>query len=269
MPICDEIVVAVGASDDGTLELVRSLDDGRFKIIETVWDESKREGGRVLAEQTDVALAACTGDWCVYLQADEVLHEDDHVELIGSLRSAHEDSSVEALLMRYLHFYGSYDYVGTGRQWYRQEIRAVRNTGNVVSWGDAQGFRRRQNDGSFEKLRARRTGVRVFHYGWVKHPKVQAVKQRAVNRFWHDDEWIAANVTNDEMFDYASAHSLERYYGSHPSVMTARIEASLAWSRGFDPSRLPAKPPLMRITDWIESITGWRIGEYRNFIEVA
>jgi glycosyltransferase involved in cell wall biosynthesis len=267
MPLCDEVVVAVGQSDDGTLELVKSLDDGRLKIVETVWDDSLREGGRVLAQQTDIALARCSGDWCIYLQADEVLHEKDHAKLRSVIAAAHDDPGVEALLMRYLHFYGSYDFIGAGRQWYRQEIRAVRNTGSVVSWGDAQGFRRRDGE-SFEKLRARRTDVRVFHYGWVKHPRVQMEKQRAANRFWHDDDWIEQNISSGEMFDYSSAHELVPYRGTHPEVMRERIDESRTWASGFDPRCLLPKPMAMRITDWVEARTGWRIGEYRNFIEV-
>lgn len=267
MPLCDEVVVAVGRSDDETLELVRSLDDGRLRIVETVWDDSLREGGRVLAQQTDIALGHCRGDWCIYLQADEVLHEEDHPKLCAAIEAAHGDPSVEALLMRYLHFYGSYDYVGAGRQWYRQEIRALRNTRSVVSWGDAQGFRRREADG-FAKLRARRTDVRVFHYGWVKHPRVQMEKQREANRFWHDDEWIERNLPGAELFDYDSAYELVPYRGTHPAVMRDRIEESGAWASDFDPRRLRSKPLRMRITDAIEARTGWRPGEYRNFIEV-
>jgi glycosyltransferase involved in cell wall biosynthesis len=232
-----------------------------------VWDDSLREGGRVLAQQTDIALSHCGGDWCIYLQADEVLHEEDRATLLRDIERAHGDERVEALLMRYLHFYGSYDYIGTGRQWYRQEIRAVRNTGAVVSWGDAQGFRRRDGE-RFEKLRARRTDVRVYHYGWVKHPTVQMEKLRASNRLWHDDEWIAENLPSGEMFDYDSAYELRRYDGTHPAVMRERIESSRQWAGAFDAARLRRKPLRMRITDWIEARTGWRIGEYRNFIEV-
>lgn len=267
MAVCDDVVVAVGRSDDATLELVKSFDDGRVRIIETVWDDSLREGGRVYAQQTDVALAECRGEWCVYLQADEVLHEEDHALLRASIAEAHSDPHVDALLVRYLHFYGSYDYVGRGRQWYRQEIRAFRNSGNVVSWGDAQGFRQRNGDGSFAKLRARRTGVRVFHYGWVKPPAVQMQKQRAANRFWHDDEWIEKHLASSEDFDYDSAYELDRYTGTHPAVMSGRIDDARAWSSAFDPMRLKPKPWKMRLADFIERVTGWRIGEYRNYIE--
>src|SRR5690606_2321028 len=108
----DEVMVAVGRSEDETLQVVRELGDGDLRIIETEWDDALREGGRVYAQQTDVALAGCTGDWCIYLQADEVLHEDDYDIIRSEIREADANPKVESLLFRYLHFYGSYDYVG-------------------------------------------------------------------------------------------------------------------------------------------------------------
>src|SRR6187399_221249 len=79
LPICDEVIVAVGRSEDTTRELVASLGD-KVKIIDTVWDTSLREGGRVLAAETDKAFQAIAkdADWCVYIQGDEVMHEDGH-----------------------------------------------------------------------------------------------------------------------------------------------------------------------------------------------
>lgn len=267
LPLCDEVVVAVGRSDDATLDLVRSLDP-KIRCIETTWDDALREGGRVYAQQTDVALAACGGDWCIYLQADEVLHEKDYDLILREIARADADPQVEALLFRYLHFYGSYDYIGGGRQWYRREIRALRNTGDVISWGDAQGFRKRDANGEAVQLAARQTEARVFHYGWVKHPEVQQRKQRSAHRYWHDDEWIEKNLSSGDWFDYDSAFDLRPYRGEHPALMRERIARSAPWTRHFDPSRLKPKPFMVKLTDWIEDRTGWRIGEYRNFREV-
>jgi glycosyltransferase involved in cell wall biosynthesis len=267
LPLCDEVVIAVGKSDDETLEVVRDIGGPATRVVETVWDDSLREGGRIYAMQTDIALAECTGDWCIYLQADEVLHEADHDLLLAEISRANADPSVDALIMRYLHFYGSYDYIGTGRQWYRREVRAVRKSGGVVSWGDAQGFRKKA-DGGFEKLRARQTDVRIFHYGWVKPPEIQQRKLRAAHRYWHSDEWIDRNLASGDHFDYDSAFALTRYTGSHPAVMRDRIERSRIWAKHFDPARLKPKPFGVRVTDWIEERTGWRIGEYRNFHQV-
>jgi len=49
-PLVDEVVVAVGKGDEVTLERVRSLDLPDLRMTETVWDESLRVGGRVLAQ---------------------------------------------------------------------------------------------------------------------------------------------------------------------------------------------------------------------------
>jgi glycosyltransferase involved in cell wall biosynthesis len=274
VPLCDEVVLVVGASDDGTLELVRSLNEPSLRIIETVWDETLRSGGRIFAQQTDIAYAHCTGDWCLYLQADEVLHEAD-TELIqqemNAANNANNDERCEALIFRYLHFYGSYDYVGSGRQWYRREIRALRRQPTVISWRDAQGFRKTDEAGNAVKLRAKQTDARIFHYGWVREPQAQERKLKNSNRLYdpnapliHDN--ASENGVNG--FDYTSAYELERFAGSHPAVMAERIERDRLWTSRFDASRLKPKPLLVKLTDGIEHRTGWRIGEYRNFIEV-
>ena len=48
LPLCDEFVVAVGNSEDGTLQLIRNIGSPKIRIIETVWDDSLRQGGQVL-----------------------------------------------------------------------------------------------------------------------------------------------------------------------------------------------------------------------------
>ncbi|HEX7024386.1 MAG TPA: hypothetical protein VF187_06180, partial [Gemmatimonadales bacterium] len=57
LPICDEVVVNVGRSDDGTLERVRAIDDPRVRILETEWDFSR--GAALLREETQRAMRAC------------------------------------------------------------------------------------------------------------------------------------------------------------------------------------------------------------------
>lgn len=263
LPLCDEFIVAVGNSDDGTLELVRSIASPKIRIIETVWDDSLREGGRILSQQTNIALAECSGDWCIYVQADEAFHEDDHNPIRREIARAAGEPSVDGLLFRYRHFYGSYDYVGAGRAWYRREIRAFKNGRGVTSVGDAQGFRKPEA----AKLRARQTDARVFHYGWVRHPRVQQFRQRDFHRLWHSDDWISRQIPAADEFDYA-AYELRPFNETHPAVMAQRIARDRDWTAQFDPARLKKKPFAMRITDAIERATGWRIGEFKDFIEV-
>ena len=37
--------------------------------------------GKIFSGETNFALSQCTGDWCLYLQADEVLHDKDHAAI--------------------------------------------------------------------------------------------------------------------------------------------------------------------------------------------
>lgn len=268
LPLCDELVVALGKSDDATGDLIASIGSPKIRVIHTIWDDSKRGGGAVLAEETNKALAECRGDWCFYLQADEVLHEGDLPVLERAISAAEATPQAEALLLQYRHFYGSYDYVGTGRQWYRREIRAFRNTGAVVSWGDAQGFRVREG-GGVRKMRAILADAWVYHYGWVKDPVVQMKKQKSFNALWHDDEWIRNNVGSADAFDYGSAYEVEPFRGVHPRVMQQRIEKSRIWTSAFDPSKTKKKPTAMKILDFVEKSTGYRLGEYKNYHRIG
>lgn len=266
--VCDDVTIAVGKSDDDTRRYVESLHHPRLHIIDTVWDDSLREGGKILAQQTDVALSGCKGDWCLYLQGDEVLHEEDDERLRDEIMRAHSQENVEALLFRWIHLFGSYNYQGVGRQWYRREIRAVRNTGRVLSWGDAQGFRTRDEHGNIRKLRARQTECRIFHYGWVRHPRHQAAKAQAMNRLYHDDSWMKENIPTADEF-HATCYEVQPYTGSHPACMNERIARDKVWTSRFDPSRATIpKPFRVALSDSIEKLFGWRMFEYRNFLEV-
>ena len=124
LPLCDEVVVAVGNGGDGTRVLVEGLDSPKVRIVDTVWDDSLREGGRVLAAETDKAYAAIDprADWAVYIQGDEVMHEDGHKVVRQAMRDHLTNLEVDGLLFNYRHFYGSYDFVGASDRWYAHEV---------------------------------------------------------------------------------------------------------------------------------------------------
>ncbi|MGZ3884446.1 MAG: glycosyltransferase family 2 protein, partial [Bacteroidia bacterium] len=58
LPVCDEFLVSVGNSDDGTMELIRSINSPKLKIMESVWDDRLREGGKLLSVETNKAFDA-------------------------------------------------------------------------------------------------------------------------------------------------------------------------------------------------------------------
>lgn len=169
-----------------------------------------------------------------------------------------DDNSVEGLLLNYTHFYGSYDYVGDSRRWYRKEIRIVRPLKEISSYQDAQGFR--IND---RKLRVKPIDAWVYHYGWVKSPFNQQEKIKYFNSLWHDEAWIRRNIAPTDKFDYSSIDSLKLFDGTHPEVMQERIK-KINWKFDFDPT-IKNFGPKAKILHKIEDLTGWRIGEYKNY----
>ncbi|MBP6428765.1 MAG: hypothetical protein KA273_00010 [Bacteroidales bacterium] len=260
LPICDEFIVAVGESDDKTRELILSIKSDKIKIVDTKWDETLRQGGRVLADETNKAFNNIPNDtdWAFYIQGDEVVHQKYLSNIKESMEKWKDDKQVEGLLFNYTHFYGSYDYVGDSRRWYRKEIRIIRPLKNISSYRDAQGFRIDDR-----KLRVKPIDAYMYHYGWVKPPFVQQEKIKFFNSLWHDQKWLEKNIAPVDQFDYSVIDSLKLFNGTHPEVMQDRIER-VNWKFDFDPTTknfgLKTK-----ILHKIENLTGWRVGEYKNY----
>ena len=261
LPVCDEFVVAVGNSEDQTYDLIKSINSPKIKIIETVWDDNLREGGKVLAIETDKALKAISSDcdWAFYIQGDEVVHEKYHDEIRRTMLRWKDNKEVNGLLFNYLHFYGSYDYIADAPNWYRKEIRIIRPNSGIYSYKDAQGFRK-MND---KVLNVKQINAFIYHYGWVKKPEIMQQKQENFNKLWHDDDWVEKNVPKRNEFDYSAINSLSAFNESHPIVMKNRIEQS-NWKFDFD---LSYKKYSMKdkIKLFFENLTGYRIGEYKNY----
>ncbi|CAN5284809.1 hypothetical protein BH09BAC3_BH09BAC3_22430 [soil metagenome] len=261
LPLCDEVIVAVGKSEDTTLELIRQIASDKVKIVETVWDDTQREGGQTFALETDKALSAIPddADWCFYIQADEVLHEKYYSVVKAAMLLYKDDKEIEGLLFNYKHFYGSYDYLGSSWSWYRREVRIIRKDNNIFSYRDAQGFRKKPN----EKLRVKLIDASIYHYGWVRDPRAMQRKQQEFNHFYHDDQWIDQHVAKASEFDYNKIDSLEYFKGSHAAIMAGRIQR-LNWKFDHDVSknRLSLRERLKR---FVSRLVGRRIGEYKNY----
>ena len=61
--------------------MLQEIDDPKIRIIHAQWNECIRPDysvkGFVYGQQKSIALFNCTGDWAFYLEADEVIHEND------------------------------------------------------------------------------------------------------------------------------------------------------------------------------------------------
>ncbi|MBK8845969.1 MAG: glycosyltransferase family 2 protein [Bacteroidetes bacterium] len=260
LPYCDEVVVAVGKSSDNTLELIQSIQSPKIKIIETVWDDTLRAGGRVLAEETMKAFNATNplADWCFYIQGDEVVHERYGNHIRNQMYTYKDDLRVQGLVFNYVHFYGSYDYVADSRKWYKHEVRIIRRNQQIISFRDAQGF---QCNG--KPLKVKPADAFIYHYGWVKPPEAQQLKQQSFHKLWHSDETVKQMVSKENQFDYSGIDSLIPFKGTHPEVMRNRI-ASKNWKFEHDLTykKLRLK---YRLINWLDNYLGISIRPYQNY----
>jgi hypothetical protein len=261
LPVCDEVVVNVGRSEDDTLELVRSIGDPKIRILETEWDMTIRN--RVLGDETLRAMRACRHPWGIYIQADEVLHEHGAEEVAAAIARHDADRRVEGLLVRYLHFYGDMDTIAVNRRWYRREVRALRLDPalEIRPYQGAQGFR---VGPEHRKIRARLTGAEMFHYGWAR--PTQALKaKRETNRVIYP--WSREREARRPLLPWFPG--LSRFRGTHPAVAREWVDARRHdVERRVEPPHF--QPEFLRFyaSDIIERLTGARIFEFRNYTVV-
>jgi len=261
LPLCDEVIVSIGNSEDDTVGLIQSINSPKIRISYSVWDDTLLEGGKVLAVETDKAFdhVSAAADWCIYLQGDEVIHEDGYATIRENMMRYKEDPQVEGFLLKYRHFYGSYDYLGDSRKWYSHEIRIIRNDKSIRSYRDAQGFRK-----NGRKLSVKPVDAYIHHYGYVKHPSIQLQKHLNFEKLYnHSSLGDKVSAGKVEKFDYGTIDSLQKFTGSHPKVMQELISRK-NWQFSADISK---KNFTLKgwFHYWAEKVTGRRFFEYKNY----
>jgi hypothetical protein len=268
LPVCDEFVVAVGKGDDGdrTRELIEAIGSPKIRIIDTQWPEGGPAADHLYKQQTDIALRECSGDWCFYLQSDEAIHEKRLPYLAEVCRNRLDDKRVDGFLFDYRHFWGDYDHYHVNHRWYARDIRIIRNRAGISSYKDAQSFRR-----NGEKLHVVKINAEVFHYGWVRPPRIMRNKQIEMCDHYKGKETGRKRFNGmGDAFDYGSLEKLARFKGTHPESMKEWI-AKMDWKDRLQQSgkqRVKFKHDRLkyRILTFIEQrILGGRRTGYRNW----
>jgi hypothetical protein len=286
LPIVDEFVIAIGKGDpdDKTRKVVENIGSEKIRIIDTTWDLEKYPRGMENAHQTDIAKSYCTGDWLIYIQADEVIHEKYLQEITFKCNKYLEDKEVEGMLFKYMHFWGDYWHHQTSHHWYKREIRIIRNDPEIHSWESAQSFRRiphfdgvsyRKKENTF-KLKVVELDAYIYHYGWVRPPVVMVEKNKSlsvIHRANHQLEEMEEKKLRT--FDYGPLNLLTEFTSSHPAVMDDRISRfdwreQLHYSGKPDRNRQRHAHERLRyrlVTRLKKAIPGLEnLGEFRNYI---
>lgn len=258
LPLCDEVIVNVPRSTDGTLESVKVINDSKIRVIKSEWDDNERTGDPIMRRHTDLALEQCTGDWCVYIQGDEVLHEDSIPAMRATMERELGNTKVQGLLVNYTHFYGSLWTEVYSLGWYYQEVRVVRRDPRIRSCGGAQGFRTTDN----QKLWVKDSGGRYFHYGYALDPK--QVRSRLAGVYGNAKDPQDANPSPVRFYD--DDQKVKPFIGTHPAVMRD-IVAHANWT-------YTSRNPLIRFRReyfWedialiMKRATGLTLGVHKNY----
>ena len=266
-PLCDEVVINVGydepglEKDDGTYEYLRdNFTESKYKFLKSLWNPEQTSKGIVLSEQTNIALNKCSGDICQYIQGDEVIHEDDLVFIEQGVKDLTDDVNLQGLIYNYIHFYGNIDIYKYTRNIYRREVRTIKNNKNIKSWLDAQGFR--YQDGS--KINAKLINARIFHYGWAREEQLMDKKIGQFDKLYHGKDHV-----NKDKFTYNKIYGLKKFTKTHPGNMSEWIEKN---RNSVDIMKMKStykfKDLGLAISDLIEYVTDYRMGEFKNYKKV-
>lgn len=219
LPIVEKIYVNVGISDDDTLEEVKKIP--KVEIIEVNWDDNRSDKGHILSDMTNIAIKRMREEnrdenaWAIYLQSDEVLHEQDLSLIKADIQKAREQNA-DVMRFRYMHFWKKHERIAIGERWYPQEIRAFKVNSQIISHGDAQTFE------GWHK--AYESDAHIWHYGHVRDEKAYRAKLDQMSRYYQRGlkyyrkklrSWI-----KDTFFDEKTVP----FFGDHPALMHGRIE---------------------------------------------
>jgi tetratricopeptide (TPR) repeat protein len=148
-PAVDEIVIVDTGSTDRTVEIAREFD---ANVIERQWTGS-------FSDARNASFEAATGDWIVYLDADEVLIADD----IHKLKSLTSRTWREAFYLVETSYTGE---LGDGAALTNNALRVFRNRPHYRFEGRLH-EQIAHNLPLYAPARVEQSSVRIDHYGYL------------------------------------------------------------------------------------------------------
>jgi len=259
LPIVDEFVIAVGESDDNTLEIIKSVKDKKIRIIETQWNESMQDRGYVYAQQKMTAQFSCTGDWAFYLEGDEVLHEKDLNTIWNTMEKHLDNPEVEALYFDYYHFYGKPNQVGIAG--YKRAPRIIRNTIRNYS-PDGLFFVVMDKNKKGRYPKAAHAGCHIYHYGHVRKVERNNEKIKQVGKYWGDEDPNTFSTYGN--IDLAE---IRPFSGTHPKIVRDWLDTEAEQEFRQNPNyKITLKDKKHRIRFWLDEKLGWDISK-KHYVE--
>ena len=211
LPIVDEFIINVGFGEDNTLDEIKKINDPKIRIIQSHWNDNMIDRGFVYGQQKMVAQYNCTGDWAFYIEGDEIYHENDLDRIYISMKENLNNPDVEALIFDFYHFYGNGNSYLDSPGWYRAEARIIKNSLRTYA-PDGLFWLVLDSNKKGRYPRARHTGAKCYHYGWVRSEHQMNLKSEKVQKYWGGKA---------KKIDYSKMDQsiIKEFKGSHPKII--------------------------------------------------
>ncbi len=225
-PAVDEIVIVDTGSTDRTIEIARSFG---ARVIEREWTGS-------FSDARNVSFEAATGDWIMYLDADEVLVRED----ADRLRALTGHVWREGFYLVETNYTGE---LGDGMATTHNALRIFRNRPNYRFEGRLHEQIAHQLP-TYAAGRIERTSIRVEHYGYLGAVRTAKEKSRRNIELLRAQ---AAEGTADAFLHF----NLGTEYSAAGDAAAALVELERAWKmikEGGEEYREYAPSLLLRLT---------------------
>lgn len=179
-PICDEICVSAGWSSDGTVELLETINkkiDSKMTINVTKWTYDRA----ILARKKNESIAGLKTDWVLFLDADEIIHENQ-LEAIKGLTEAASNSCYNFQMN---HYYGLPHWkMNRASGWYQEFNRLHQRNMNLYFKDDGFCVDALTQNNIPVPTSGTRTGIVVHHYGHMRDAKAMALKTSRIEGYY-------------------------------------------------------------------------------------
>lgn len=247
LDLCDKVYVNDGGSTDGTLDILKTLENtygkDRFILVERKW---KHDRSFWSAERNFLLDLIPNSDYVLNIAADECFHEK-HFSLIRD--NLVKMGNRKGMQFKAVHFYGTPAYTISGKSWARVLTKL---------WSNSTGIRYLNRNGGcaddpiwpnktpvhFNKVY--RTDVPVYHYGHSRSPKAVGIKNKKADELYKNSKkYLNGALPEINTYDYNLAHFIEvgaakPFEGTHPKYMldwvNNHIDQDIKWNSKKDKS---------------------------------
>lgn len=166
----DEVVVVDAGSQDGSIEILKTLEDEKTKIVyldREEWDSL--HGWAKLNHFSNKAITELTTEWNYYQQSDEVTHEACY----KAIREAIDYGTAEAYAVKRINLWNTpfqmLNVKGNRNPCSTEVVRLAKS--KYMTYGDAESIGAIASSAYLDR-------IRLYHFGFVRSREVHADKIR-------------------------------------------------------------------------------------------